>query len=186
MCCNNLFSEQNWTKVELALEQNFNIFQLYFLFNIFRKSKKKPWKKGQPTCFFTKEKAYQYQIICPKLTRSFRRIQKISKMSLKLTLKNIAVLCNMGVAQPKGLPRPFFRSEKNPILEFQVLIQKISKMSLKLNFKKNWSLLLMWAWLKLRGYGLRVAMPIKKIMGHYIAPLVALVELWSFMFGDLE
>jgi len=71
----------------------------------------------------------------------------------------------MGVAQPKGLPRPFFRSEKNPILEFQVLIQKISKMSLKLNLKKNWSHLLMWAWLKLRGYGLRVAMPIKKIRG---------------------
>jgi len=42
----------------------------------------------------------------------------------------------MGVAQPKGLPRPFFRSEKNPILEFQVLIQKISKMSLKLNLKE--------------------------------------------------
>ena len=98
----------------LALEQNsflclflfYKIF-IYILYNIFRKSRKKPWKKGQPTCFFTKEKAYQYQIIYPKLTRSFRRIQKISKMSLKLTLKNIAVLCNMGVAQPRGLPRPF-------------------------------------------------------------------------------
>ena len=65
-----------------------------FLFS-FRKSKKRPWKRELLTCFFMRERAYQFLIIYPKLTRSFCPIQKISKMSLKLILKNIAALCNI-------------------------------------------------------------------------------------------